>query len=68
MIVGPRIDAKRIPGIDIQMGEGDVYEFGDFKAVIYDTPGHTRGHIVYHFAEEGCAFVDDTLFAMGCGR
>jgi len=67
-IVGPRADAARIPGIDIQVGEGDVYEFGNFKAVIYDTPGHTRGHIVYHFAEERCAFVGDTLFAMGCGR
>ena len=68
VIVGPRADADRIPGIDIQVGEGDIYQFGDFKATIYDTPGHTRGHIVYHFADENCAFVGDTLFAMGCGR
>ena len=67
-IVGPRADANRIPGIDIQVGEGDVFEFGNHQANVYDTPGHTRGHIVYHFAEEGCAFVGDTLFAMGCGR
>ncbi|MCB1740011.1 MAG: hydroxyacylglutathione hydrolase, partial [Gammaproteobacteria bacterium] len=33
-----------------------------------DTPGHTRGHIVYHFADDGIAFVGDTLFALGCGR
>jgi len=67
-IVGPRADAKRISGIDIQVGEGDIYEFGNFKATVYDTPGHTSGHIVYHFAEARCAFVGDTLFAMGCGR
>ncbi len=68
IIVGPRADAARIPGIDIQVGEGDVFEFGEHTAHIYDTPGHTRGHIVYHFADEKIAFVGDTLFAMGCGR
>ncbi len=67
-IVGPRADAARIPGIDIQVGDGDVFEFGQRKAVVYDTPGHTRGHIVYHFADDQIAFVGDTLFAMGCGR
>lgn len=67
-IVGPRADADRIPGIDIQVGEGDIYQFGDYRATIHDTPGHTRGHIVYHFVDEHCAFVGDTLFAMGCGR
>jgi hydroxyacylglutathione hydrolase len=67
-IVGPRADAARIPGIDVQLGEGDVFEFGSRRARVYDTPGHTRGHIVYHFEEDHAAFVGDTLFAMGCGR
>jgi len=68
LIVGPRADASRIPGIDVQVGEGDVFEFGNHTARIYDTPGHTRGHIAYLFATDGVAFVGDTLFAMGCGR
>ncbi|MEE9552545.1 MAG: hydroxyacylglutathione hydrolase [Gammaproteobacteria bacterium] len=68
VIVGPRADASRIPGIDIQVGEGDEFEFGSHMAQIYDTPGHTRGHIVYYFAQDKLAFVGDTLFAMGCGR
>jgi hydroxyacylglutathione hydrolase len=67
-IVGPRADAARIPGIDVQVGEGDVVELGRHRANVFDTPGHTRGHIVYHFAEARAAFVGDTLFAMGCGR
>lgn len=67
-IIGPRADAARIPGIDVELGEGDVFAFGDHKAVVYDTPGHTHGHIVYHFADDGIAFVGDTLFALGCGR
>ena len=67
-IVGPRADAARIPGIDVAVGEGDVVELGSHRAAVFDTPGHTRGHIVYHFAENRAAFVGDTLFALGCGR
>ena len=67
-IVGPRADAARIPGIDVTVGEGDVVELGAHRARVFDTPGHTRGHIVYHFAAARAAFVGDTVFAMGCGR
>jgi hydroxyacylglutathione hydrolase len=67
-IVGPRADAARIPGIDVAVGEGDVVALGRHRARVFDTPGHTRGHIVYWFAEAQAAFVGDTLFAMGCGR
>ena len=67
-VVGPKADSDRIPGIDIAVGEGDEFRLGDSIARVYDTPGHTRGHIVYHFASGDAAFVGDTLFALGCGR
>jgi hydroxyacylglutathione hydrolase len=67
-IVGPKADAARIPGLDQAVGEGDVVVLGSHRATVHDTPGHTRGHIVYHFADARAAFVGDTLFAMGCGR
>jgi hydroxyacylglutathione hydrolase len=67
-IVGPRNDAERIPGIDGRVGEGDSFQFGTHRVEVYETPGHTRGHIVYYFPDDGVAFVGDTLFAMGCGR
>jgi len=67
-IVGPQADAARIPGIDRGVGEGDVVALGAHRATVFETPGHTRGHIVYHFAAAHAAFVGDTLFAMGCGR
>jgi len=67
-IIGPRADAARIPGIDVSVGDGDVVQMGAHRAAVYDTPGHTRGHIVYHFAAARAAFVGDTLFALGCGR
>ena len=67
-IIGPKAEAARIPGLDRAVGENDVVMLGESKAVVYDTPGHTAGHIIYHFADDGAAFVGDTIFAMGCGR
>ena len=67
-IVGPRGEAPKIPGIDDAVGDGDVVMLGDSRAVVFDTPGHTLGHIIYHFADDGAAFVGDTIFAVGCGR
>lgn len=67
-IVGPRGEASKIPGIDQAVGDGDVVSLGASKARIFDTPGHTLGHIVYHFADDDAAFVGDTIFAIGCGR
>ena len=67
-IVGPRADASRIPGIDVGVGDGDTVDFGGARIEVFDTPGHTRGHIVYYVPEASAAFVGDTLFALGCGR
>src|SRR6478735_198257 len=67
-IVGPRADAARIPGIDVEVGDGDAFELGSHRIEVFDTPGHTRGHIVYFFPQDDVAFVGDTLFSLGCGR
>ena len=67
-IIGPKAEADRIPGIDRAVGEGDTVSLGDAQARVFDTPGHTSGHIIYYFAEDGAAFVGDTIFALGCGR
>ncbi|MDH4022120.1 MAG: hydroxyacylglutathione hydrolase [Gammaproteobacteria bacterium] len=68
VIVGSRNDAARIPGIDVLVGEGDTFDFGEHRARILETPGHTTGHICYVFDDDNAAFVGDTLFSMGCGR
>ncbi|MDO9461311.1 MAG: hydroxyacylglutathione hydrolase [Alphaproteobacteria bacterium] len=67
-IIGPRAEAKRIPGIERQVGDGDEVKFGNATAKVLDVPGHTAGHIAYWFAQDKVAFVGDTLFALGCGR
>ncbi len=68
IIVGPRADRNRIPGIDVEVGEGERYALGSQTAHVFDVPGHTRGHIAYWFEESRALFCGDTLFLMGCGR
>jgi hydroxyacylglutathione hydrolase len=67
-IIGPQAERDRIPGLDIAVADGDRAYLGDVAADVYDVPGHTSGHIAYHFADELALFCGDTLFAMGCGR
>lgn len=67
-IVGARTDCSRIPGIDIQLKHGDTISLGNAPAILLETPGHTVGHSVYHFANSHALFCGDTLFSMGCGR
>ena len=67
-VVGAANDAARIPGIDVRVADGESYAFGQAVAQVFEVPGHTSGHIAFYFADDGLAFVGDTLFALGCGR
>ena len=67
-IVGSANDAERIPGIDIQVADGDHFTFGAHEAKVFDVSGHTIGHIAYYFGDDDCLFCGDALFALGCGR
>jgi hydroxyacylglutathione hydrolase len=67
-IIGPKGEAEAIPGIGQAVSGGDTISLGKLTGNIIDVPGHTRGHIAYHFAEANALFCGDTLFAMGCGR
>ena len=55
-IVGPKADKDRIPGIDIALGQGDTWQFGQQTMHVFDTPGHTRGHITLWFPEADALF------------
>ncbi|HQU01460.1 MAG TPA: hydroxyacylglutathione hydrolase [Acetobacteraceae bacterium] len=67
-IVGARADAHRLPKLDIALAEGEHVGLGESEAVVIDTPGHTRGHIAYFFANGDILCSGDTLFSLGCGR
>lgn len=67
-VVGARSDAARIPGIDLEVGDGETFLLGHAAAMVFDTPGHTLGHLAYWFPDPGALFCGDTLFSLGCGR
>ena len=67
-IVGFDKDSSRIPGIDIKLKNHEIWKFGDESIKIEHAPGHTSGHVFYHFQKNKLAFVGDIVFPMGCGR
>lgn len=67
-ITGPEAEREKIGQIDHGVGEGDVVTLGAHCAAVMRVPGHTQGHVAFHFADDAAIFTGDTLFAMGCGR
>ena len=68
IVVGPKAEAAGIPGIDVEVVDGDPVAVGSLIGRVMETPGHTAGHVVYLFEDERLLFAGDTLFVMGCGR
>src|SRR5262245_9101659 len=44
-VIGPRAEANEIPTLDEKVSEPDIVEVGTLRARVFDTPGHTAGHI-----------------------
>tara|TARA_Y100000590_G_scaffold352918_1_gene405693 strand:+ start:975 stop:1736 length:762 start_codon:yes stop_codon:yes gene_type:complete len=68
IVIGFDGDNKRIPAIDIKLKDGEIWKADNFEAKIIHIPGHTLGHICYHFYNDENLFTGDTLFSLGCGR
>ena len=67
-IIGFKGDKDRIPEIDLLIENNQTWKRNNFEAKIYHIPGHTTGHIAFHFYKEKKIFTGDTLFSLGCGR
>ena len=67
-VIGYAGDKSRIPEIDILLKDQEVWKAGNFEAKIIYVPGHTLGHICFHFFKNKMLFTGDTLFSLGCGR
>jgi hydroxyacylglutathione hydrolase len=67
-VVGPRAEADKIDGLDVLVGGGDTVTLGETSFDIYDAPGHTLGHIVFHDPVGQSLFSADALFSLGVGR
>lgn len=66
-VIAPQEVSKLSP-IDRVVEDGDTVSLGGHQAHVIDVSGHTNGHIAFHLADDGIAFVGDALFALGCGR
>jgi hydroxyacylglutathione hydrolase len=67
-VIGAAADAHRLPKLDQAVREGDTVMVGGSAATVIDTPGHTVGHIAFHFPAAKVLLCADTLFTLGCGR
>jgi len=68
IIIGFKDDANRIPVIDTLLKDNQIWKGDNFEAKIMHIPGHTTGHISFHFFKEKLIFTGDTLFSLGCGK
>ncbi|HEY8618139.1 hydroxyacylglutathione hydrolase [Phenylobacterium sp.] len=66
-VVGPA-EVTRISPLDREVRGGDFVLLGETRFEVLESGGHTLGHLAYYDADDGVAFVGDTLFALGCGR
>ena len=67
-VVGAAADRKRLPKLDVAVEPGDAVALGGSVGEVLDVPGHTVGHVAYHFPEAKALFSADSLMVMGCGR
>jgi hydroxyacylglutathione hydrolase len=56
------------PEPDRYVVDGDEVFVGKYRAEIMYTPGHSPGHISFHFADSGVVLAGDALFRESIGR
>ncbi|MFN3294572.1 MAG: hydroxyacylglutathione hydrolase [Gemmobacter sp.] len=68
MVLGAAADAHRLPRLDLALDAQSTFAVGSEFARVIDVPGHTLGHIAFHFPQSRLCFTADSLMAGGCGR
>lgn len=68
MVLGAAVDAHRLPRLDLALDAQSTFPVGSEFARVIDVPGHTLGHIAFHFPQSRLCFTADSLMAGGCGR
>lgn len=67
-VIGAEADAHRLPPLDVTAMDGDMLNICGAPVQVLEVPGHTIGHIAFHFPQSGAVFTADSLMALGCGR
>jgi hydroxyacylglutathione hydrolase len=65
-VLGNHADRERLPALDHAFTPGDALMDGACK--VFDAPGHTLGHVAFHFPGLKALFSADSLMTHGCGR
>lgn len=65
-VFGNAADAHRLPPLDHAISPGE--KIIDGACEVFDAPGHTIGHVAFHFPALKALFSADSLMTHGCGR
>ena len=65
---GHAADRHRLPKLERELRDGEVFSVLGEEVHVIATPGHTSGQIAYHFPGLAALFAADCLFSLGCGR
>lgn len=67
-VMGPRAEEAKLPPLDMALEEGMNGGQGEAYTEPLSVPGHTLGHMAFHFPRARAVFTADSLMALGCGR
>ncbi len=71
-VYGPAAEADKIAAqgapLDVELAPGETGGEGLARWQVIAVPGHTLGHIAFHYPEGAALFTADSLMALGCGR
>ncbi len=66
-IIAPKNEFANVPGADIATDEAIPLNLKGLAVRVLNAPGHTLGHVLYHFPESQWLFTGDTLFNLCIG-
>jgi hydroxyacylglutathione hydrolase len=62
------MSVEPLPPVDHELAHGQSLEFGGMRLDVRHVPGHSPGHVLFHVADAGIAFVADIVFQGSIGR
>ena len=68
MVMGPEAEKDKLPPLDAALPDGMSGGTGDGFMEVISVPGHTLGHVAYHYPNAKAVFTADSLMSLGCGR
>ena len=62
------VPMKKVPKPSHNFQQDEILNLGNYKFVVHHAPGHSKGHVIFHCAEEKVLFSGDVIFNQGIGR